>query len=81
MFFALAEILRAKKLRQADYLRAFLRRLADFLARATKVLVRIRRAGHLDQADGKGFRIQECFSFLIILQILFKSCHSEPLQR
>jgi hypothetical protein len=51
--FTLAEILCAEKLRQADHLRALFGGSADFLHRATNIVVGIGRAVHLDQAYGK----------------------------
>src|SRR6266567_1705760 len=74
MVFTLAEILRAKKFRQADDLCALLGRCADFLRGPANVLVRISGAVHLDQADGEGFRWQSVFLYFI----LQKNCHSDP---
>ena len=48
---ALAEILRAEELRQADDLRAGARRLADAVCGLVQIGVRVWRAGHLHQAD------------------------------
>jgi hypothetical protein len=45
---ALAEILGAEEFRQADDLRPLLGRLANFVDGVTKVVVRLRRARHLD---------------------------------
>ena len=49
--FALAEILCAKELGQADDVRALARRLADAVGGLIEVRIGIGAAGHLDQAD------------------------------
>ena len=47
--FALAEVLRAKKLRQADELRTSKRSFADAGDGFVEVRLRVRGAGHLDE--------------------------------
>ena len=49
--FALAEILGAEELGQADDVRAFARGFADFVGGLIEVGIGIGAAGHLDQAD------------------------------
>ncbi len=49
--FALAEILRAKELGQADDVRAFAGGFADFVGGLIEIGIGIGAAGHLDQAD------------------------------
>jgi hypothetical protein len=48
MIFCLAKILRSKKLRQADNLRALSRRIANKFDRAREILLLLRAAAHLD---------------------------------
>ena len=51
VIFGLAKILRAKQLRQANDLRALLRRLADARDRLRHIRSRVGPALHLDQRD------------------------------
>jgi hypothetical protein len=51
VIFRLAEILRAKQLRQANDLRALLRRFADAVEGLRHIRGRIRPALHLDECD------------------------------
>jgi hypothetical protein len=48
MIFCLAKILRPKKLREADNLRALSRRIANKFDCARKILLRVYAAAHLD---------------------------------
>ena len=54
--FALAEVLAAKQLGQADHRRAAVRRLDDARAGASQVVVGIGRAAHLHEADLENLR-------------------------
>jgi hypothetical protein len=48
MIFCLAKILRPKKLRQADNLRALSCRIANKFDRVRQILLQLRAAAHLD---------------------------------
>jgi hypothetical protein len=60
MVFCLAKVLRPKKLRQADNLRALPCCVASKFDRTPEILLRVRAATHLDQRD-PSLRIRTTF--------------------
>jgi len=56
MIFTLAEVLRLKKLRQANDIRAALSGLSDALERFVEIFLRFWSTRHLDQTDTEFFR-------------------------